>query len=38
MPKVLPVKNPGDVLNDAGGMGIMQKLGENMTWVLKKLQ
>jgi len=31
-------KNPGDVLNDAEGMGVMQKLGENMAWLLKKLQ
>lgn len=31
-------KNPGDVLNDTEGMSIMQKLGENMAWLLKKLQ
>jgi multimeric flavodoxin WrbA len=31
-------KNPGDVLNDAEGMGVMQKLGENMSWLLQKLQ
>lgn len=31
-------KNPGDVLNDTEGMGVMQKLGENMAWLLQKLQ
>ncbi len=30
-------KNPGDVLNDEEGMQTMQNLGENMAWLLKKL-
>jgi len=30
-------RNPGDVLNDEEGMQTMQTLGENMTWLLKKI-
>jgi len=30
-------KAPGDVLNDEEGMQTMQNLGENMTWLMKKL-
>ncbi|WHH59203.1 flavodoxin family protein [Petroclostridium sp. X23] len=28
---------PGDVESDAEGMGIMEKLGENMAWLLEKM-
>ena len=31
-------RNPGEVLNDIEGMQTMQVLGENMAWLLKKLQ
>jgi multimeric flavodoxin WrbA len=31
-------RNPGDVLNDAEGMQTMHDLGENMAWLLKKVQ
>ena len=30
-------KEPGDVLNDTEGIQTMQKLGENMAWLLKKI-
>ena len=30
-------RNPGEVLNDTEGMQTMQVLGENMTWLLRKL-
>ena len=30
-------RNPGDVLNDAEGMQTMHDLGENMAWLLKKV-
>lgn len=31
-------REPGDVLNDAEGMQTMKTLGENMAWLLKKIQ
>lgn len=31
-------RNPGEVLNDTEGMQTMQVLGENMAWLLKKLE
>jgi len=30
-------KEPGDVLNDSEGIQTMKKLGENMAWLLKKI-
>lgn len=30
-------KEPGDVLNDTEGIQTMKKLGENMAWLLKKI-
>ena len=30
-------REPGDVLNDAEGMNTMKTLGENMAWLLKKI-
>jgi multimeric flavodoxin WrbA len=29
--------NPGDVLNDAEGVGTMKTLGQNMAWLLKRI-
>jgi len=31
-------QKPGDMKNDAEGVAIMQNLGENMAWLLKKLR
>ena len=31
-------RNPGDVMEDAEGIGTMRTLGKNMAWLLKRIR